>query len=103
MQDRHPEERNGMNVELVLFCSMEEEMVIYIHLEQLPSAEAVACTARSVGGGQLKYLANERSHQSRRSHGGSAAMATATPSGGGEMVYPRMSVAQPCGSNQMRK
>src|SRR5947207_4802521 len=50
----------------------------------LPSAEAVACTARSAGGRyELNVtpdeLMNIRFHESRRSLGVSAAMASATP------------------------
>ena len=78
-----------MNMKLVLFYGKRDGGLYTPAADAclLPSAEAVACIARSAGGRKLKYLANERSHQSRRFHDGSATIATATPSGGGEMIY----------------
>ena len=111
-QDGHPEKR-WMNV-WSLFCSMEEEIVIYIHLQQIPiccclPACLPAYLSLCLAGGRCELnitpdeLMNIRFHESRRSLDVSAVVERRwrrRPRSGG--VTRKTSVAQPW-SNQMRK
>src|SRR5437762_5130228 len=103
-----------MNVWSLIFYSMEEEIVIYIHLQQIPiccclPACLPACLPLCSAGGRCELnitpdeLMNIRFHESWRSLGVSAVVERRwrrRPRSGG--VTRKTSVAQPW-SNQMRK